>query len=235
MQKAFTYLKLSAKIVFRQPRSIYAILKYYSLWHRYNNGQSNSISAQLPWLCFSAISHLERLLNPSMQVFEYGSGGSTLYWSRRIERLVSIEHDKQWGEIVKAQIISNNIYNVAFFLIEPSPDIEFSKKQFDHPNDYISSDPSYTGKNFENYVKKIEDYPDNSFDIIVVDGRARPSCILHSMQKLKNHGFLVVDNTERKYYLKPFGFKKLNWKIWHHYGPVPFTYNFSETTILQKP
>ena len=235
MQKTLTYLKLSAKAVLRQPRSIYPILKYGSKWHRYNNGKSNSVSEQIPWLCFSAISHLEKLVKPSMQVFEYGSGGSTLYWSQRVASLVSIEHDKVWGELMKKEIINKKIQNVDFFLIEPSHDPLFNEKQFERPGDYISADPSYTGKNFENYVKKIEDYPDNSFHVIIVDGRARPSCILHSMQKLEKKGYLVVDNTERKYYLKPFELEKNNWKVWHHYGPVPFTYSFSETTIFQKP
>jgi hypothetical protein len=232
MLKTFTYLKLSAKAILRKPRSIYPILKYGYLWHKYNNGQANSISEKMPWLCFSAIGHLEKLIKPSMRVFEYGSGGSTLYWSTRVANLVSIEHDKEWGKVMKREIFNNNIQNIDYFLIEPCPDPEFNEKSFEYPTDYISSDPLYYGKNFKNYVKKIEDYPDNSFDIITVDGRARPSCILHSMQKLKNNGFLVVDNTERKHYLKPFLFE--NWKIWHHYGPVPFTYNFSQTTILQK-
>ncbi|MGZ5133821.1 MAG: hypothetical protein ACXWCG_01670 [Flavitalea sp.] len=233
MQNTLTYLKLSAKAVFRQPRSLQSILKYRSLWHRYNN--SSSISERLPWICFSAIDQLEGIVKPGMRVFEYGSGGSTLFWSARVSHLVSIEHDKEWGEKMRSEIKNNQIQNVDYFLIEPSNDSNFIKKNFVNPTDYISSDPFYIGKNFANYVKKIDEYPDNSFDIILIDGRARPSCVLHSLPKLKANGFLIVDNTERRYYLHPFGLEKLSWRIWQHYGPVPFAYNFSETTILQKP
>ena len=233
MQQTLTYLKLSAKAVMRQPRSLHSILKYRTLWHRYN--KSSSILERLPWICFSAIDQLERIINPGMRIFEYGSGGSTLFWSTRVSHLVSIEHDKEWGEKMRTEIANNKIQNVDYFLIEPSEDFDFIKKNFINPTDYISSDLSYKGKNFANYVKKIDEYPDNSFDIILIDGRARTSCVLHALPKLKANGFLIVDNTERSFYLHPFGLEKLNWRIWHHYGPVPFAYSFSQTTILQKP
>lgn len=48
------------------------------------------------------------------------------------------------------------------------------------------------------YIKK---FPDNYFDIVLVDGRSRPSCLFHSLNKVKKGGLLVLDNAEREYYL----------------------------------
>ena len=42
-----------------------------------------------------------------MKMFEYGSGYSTLYFANKVNRLVSVEHDQKWFEIVKKMIPSN--------------------------------------------------------------------------------------------------------------------------------
>jgi predicted O-methyltransferase YrrM len=54
---------------------------------------------------------------------------------------------------------------------------------------------------FALYVKQIDEFPDEYFDIILIDGRARPSCIKRSVSKVKPGGLLILDNSEREYYL----------------------------------
>ncbi|HLI94422.1 MAG TPA: hypothetical protein VKU83_12450, partial [Puia sp.] len=80
----------------------------------------------------------------------------------------------------------------------------------------------------------IDVYPDSHFDVIIVDGRARPSCIKHALPKLKPGGWLLVDNSDRSYYLEPFSFDKTDWKVLTFEGPAPFMKGFSRTTLLQK-
>lgn len=169
-----------------------------------------------------------------MRVFEYGSGGSTLFWISRVQEVISVEHDNSWYLIMKKQRDEQAAQNFKYILAEPIDDQDFAEKHFENPDDYISSDSSYIGKNFEQYVKSIDSYPDNYFDIIVVDGRARPSCIKHSIPKLNKNGWLIVDNSERKYYFAPFAFDKSSWKISKFAGPVPYTRDFSETSFLKK-
>jgi hypothetical protein len=87
----------------------------------------------------------------------------------------------------------------------------------------------------EDYVKSIEDYPDGYFDLVVVDGRARPSCILHSMQKVKVNGILLLDNADRSYYLHPFPelFEKSKWSVQTFIGHLPYNPpSVLDTTIL---
>src|SRR4030095_4954133 len=130
------------------------------------------------------------------------------------------------------ELVRQKITNVNYILSEPYSIPGFEKKQFHLATDYISGDPSHSGKSFETYARTIENFPNESFDVIVVDGRARPSCILHSLKKIKKAGYLVVDNSERKYYLSGFDFT--NWRSWNFFGPVPYSYNFSRTSIFQK-
>ena len=169
-----------------------------------------------------------------MRVFEYGSGGSTLFWISRVQEVVSVEHDTSWYSNMKKQLDEQAIQNFKYILAEPVNDPGFEKKRFENPDDYISSGPDYNGKNFEQYAKSIDSYPDDYFDIVVVDGRARPSCIKHGIPKLKKNGWLIIDNSERKYYFAPFSFGKNSWKISKFAGPVPYTRDFSETSFLKK-
>ncbi|MBC7829380.1 MAG: hypothetical protein H7122_16655 [Chitinophagaceae bacterium] len=188
----------------------------------------------MPWLSFSAIEHIKNIITADMTLFEFGSGGSTLFWASRVKHVISIEHDKLWHEKMKNEISNAGITNVDYYLIEAVNNPKLLRKDFLNPADYSSGDELYSGKDFEQYVKKIDELPDQSLDVIVIDGRARPSCILHSIPKLKPKGHLIIDNSDREYYLKPFQFGAKNWKQWDHYGPAPFTYGFTQTSILQK-
>ena len=47
----------------------------------------------VPWLSMPALAFLEERMPSGLSVLEYGSGNSTLWWSRRAARVVSVEHD----------------------------------------------------------------------------------------------------------------------------------------------
>lgn len=47
----------------------------------------------LPWLSPSVMGLLETHVPAGLSVLEYGSGNSTLWWSRRAVRVVAVEHD----------------------------------------------------------------------------------------------------------------------------------------------
>ena len=48
------------------------------------------------WMTYSAIDFLESLDLSACRVFEYGSGGSTLFWQKRCASIVSVEHFSPW-------------------------------------------------------------------------------------------------------------------------------------------
>ncbi|HMH32285.1 MAG TPA: hypothetical protein VK543_04600 [Puia sp.] len=233
-QVVYTKMALKELLKYPGPGTLVTCFRYYPQWKKMINSGGSTVTAQIPWLTFGAIDFLKKIMNSDMHVFEYGSGGSTLYWSSHAKQVVSVEHNKDWFDTMKKQFANQKITNVEYVYKEPQPDQSFSNKQFKNPDDYISSDEEVTGKNFEDYVKTIDAYPDAGFDLIIVDGRARPSCIKHSLRKLKKGGYLVVDNADREYYLGSFNFDKNSWKRWNFHGPVPFLMNFSMTTILKR-
>lgn len=57
----------------------------------------------LPWISIPTIEILKEKKLNNLFIFEYGSGNSTIWFSKRVKRIVSIEHDKKWYEYQKKQ------------------------------------------------------------------------------------------------------------------------------------
>jgi len=50
----------------------------------------------IPWFSYPAIEFLEQLDLSRTEIFEYGSGASTLYFASRCKKIVSVEHNLSW-------------------------------------------------------------------------------------------------------------------------------------------
>lgn len=58
-----------------------------------------------PWLTEESINFLEEFLKSNPRtVLELGSGGSTIWFSKRAFKLISFEHDLRWYELINAQV-----------------------------------------------------------------------------------------------------------------------------------
>jgi hypothetical protein len=61
----------------------------------------------LPWLTYSSIKFIEPRLKREFIVHEYGSGNSTLWFSHRVSKVVSVEHQEQWFDKLKEKRPAN--------------------------------------------------------------------------------------------------------------------------------
>lgn len=61
----------------------------------------------IPWLPYPAIDFLIERVRTDMNVFEFGSGNSTLWWSKHAKSVVSVEHDRVWYERLKPLVPQN--------------------------------------------------------------------------------------------------------------------------------
>ena len=64
---------------------------------------------------------------------------------------------------------------------------------------YASTKPGWREHSFRRYVHAIDD-ADGQFDVIVIDGRARPACLDHAAPRLARDGIIVFDNSRRAPY-----------------------------------
>ena len=70
------------------------------------------------------------------------------------------------------------------------------------------------------YASVIDRFPDGYFGLVFVDGRSRPSCVKHSIPKIKSGGFLILDDADRNYYKRAKELLNSNrWEKWEFYGP----------------
>ncbi len=160
-------------------------------------GSMRFLFAQLeehqPWLSYGAIRYLDERLRPDSVVFEYGSGGSTLWFAERVRHVTSIEHDADWHARVVREAERAGIKNCTFVLREPSP---WTTSEDGSPNKRAEYSSPRTPRSFEDYVRACEAFPDETFDLVLVDGTNRSACLRHVASKVRVGGVLALDDSE---------------------------------------
>lgn len=150
------------------------------------------IRLDVPWWTYDAIERVEAFLahRKGARVFEYGSGASTVWLAKRAGTVTSVDHDRGWVELLAPRIAG--LGNVALGLVEPdeAPGTDSL---------YHSHKPGWRGRGFRAYVDAIDAEP-GSFDLIVIDGRARPACLAKAVGRLAEGGMIVFDNSHRARY-----------------------------------
>jgi hypothetical protein len=75
--------------------------------------QQASVDGQgeaIPWLTYPSIAFIGPRLRSDMEVFEYGSGNSTIWWASRVAHVHSCEHDPLWHSKMAPQLPANVVY-----------------------------------------------------------------------------------------------------------------------------
>ena len=137
------------------------------LVNRFNLFLYQQANQEVPWLTDQMNEVLKCWLHPTDNGLEWGSGRSTLWFAKRVHRLISIEHDQAWYTKIKNQFANQSIANVDYYLCQDE-------------KEYVS-----TGMNL----------PENSFDFCLVDGIVRDRCALSAISRLKPGGILILDNS----------------------------------------
>jgi len=145
----------------------------------------------VPWWTYRAIDVVDAWLSARsrpIRVFEYGSGASTLWLSRRADEIHSVEHHRGFGEHIAPILAAQG--NIDFRLVEPvksaTPSVPSAKE-------------GQGGLDFTDYVAAI-DGAEGSFDLVVIDGRAREACLRAALPHLEQDGIIVFDNSRQARY-----------------------------------
>jgi predicted O-methyltransferase YrrM len=161
----------------------------------------------VPWITYGAIEFLEKNLNKNHTVFEFGSGASTLFFAKKVGKLVSLETNEKWFEIVGKKLAEIGSENV-----ERSLMIDGLENQ-----------------NYENFAKNCGE----KFDFIIVDSIKRFQCCKNSIDALKAGGSIILDDSERENYKKIFDFfAEKNFNKTDFFGIAPGQLRIKNTTIF---
>lgn len=156
----------------------------------------SALTDGVPWVPFDVCAWLQEHVSRDDRVFEWGSGGSTVFLGSRVESLVSIEHDLEWHRRVKAELGRLGLSRVDYRWIAPEPEPPAEQR-------YSSGHSTARGLGFRAYVETIRDFSDESFDLILIDGRARTSCLEAAWNKVSRGGHVLLDNSDYARY-QPF-------------------------------
>lgn len=80
----------------------YGLMKSSYLW-----ASVDREGAPIPWFSYPAVEYLHGLDLSELSVLEFGSGFSTLYWSRRARAVLSIEDDAEWAKRLRPMLGDN--------------------------------------------------------------------------------------------------------------------------------
>lgn len=167
----------------------------------------------IPWYTYPAIEQLGKWDFSAKDVLEYGSGNSTLWWSRRARFVTSIESDEQWHDVVKRRMGDN----VRLLLARVDQQL---KPQHD----------------LDRYVGAIDAL--GSFDVVIIDGEAmnhvRLQCASRALSHLRDGGLIIVDNSDflplTCRLLRDRGFFQIDFC-----GLVPLNDDASTTSLFFRP
>jgi len=132
-----------------------------------------------PLMSKKCISLFENYINKNTIMLEIGSGGSTCYFCHKVKKLYSIESNKVWFDKVKEYLVSKNIKNVEY---------KFIKSNLEDKN---IGGRYWTYEMYKDYVDEINNF-DFKFDIIFIDGMARPHCYLKAFNQVKDDGYVII-------------------------------------------
>lgn len=135
------------------------------------------------------VSFISSILNENDTALEYGSGSSTLYFSKYVKNYYSIEHVKDWYDIISSQVKDNtHIFHGKCFFLNNNVHCDYSSE--DHK------------LKWEPYVKKVHELPCSKYDKILIDGRARAYCAVEVFKYLNVDSLLMIHdyNGRSKYH-----------------------------------
>jgi len=129
------------------------------------NGR-DSIEIGYPWLTIESIQFLESIINDSFRIFECGCGGSTVFYSKRCRDVLALDSNEYWVDKLKNLRLQNST------VVHLNTNDEFLK-----------------------YINCLQD---NFYDIVSIDsdpGKTNRLLLANaSLSKIKNFGYLILDN-----------------------------------------
>jgi predicted O-methyltransferase YrrM len=177
----------------------------------------------LPWWTYPAIAEVDAVMasyDGKSRVFEYGSGASSVWLGRRSDEVHSVEHSAEFVEFLTpalTEVPSVRLRHVE--AVQRGTEARVPSQRQGHE-----------GLDFSDYVRSIDEVG-GTFDIIVIDGRARSACLRQAIPHLAADGLIVFDNSNRRRYDEAILTSGLQATRYRGWAPcLPYQ---SETTLLR--
>jgi hypothetical protein len=142
--------------------------------------------APVPWLTYPFVDFIVPRLNKSLVLFEYGSGNSTIFFSKHVKKVTSIEHNKYWTEINKDRWPDN--CELIISSDEKDDYVSQIEKKGGGRYDIVIIDGLYRNECAINAINYLNDK-----GVIIFDDADRKDEYHTGFDHLNNHGFKQID------------------------------------------
>lgn len=144
--------------------------------HNFINKNLLPMDLGYPWWSYNAIFHVDKIVK-GKKIFEYGTGGSTIRYSKLAKSIVSVEDDLKWFEMMNKKLAEQKITNVNLLYVA---------FDFRSPKNFGSSE----------YLNAVNN---GDFDIIIIDGQdhtfqERITCFRHVEPMMKPGQYIIMDD-----------------------------------------
>ncbi len=165
----------------------------------------NQKGEPIPWYTYSALDFLKYRNFEDKHILEFGGGQSSLWWGSVAQKVVTLEGDKPWHDLIK----NNMPQNVDLHYISMENRNEFTQIVASVLNSY------------------------QLFDIIIIDGLYREEALKMALKYIKPNGAIIFDNAEGYSVFETTQNWEFNQRI-DFYGNAPGVINPHCTSIFWK-
>jgi hypothetical protein len=116
----------------KQLRNFFSLAKEYGQYNsiKENNALDKS-GREIPWYTYPTIEYLNHLDFSTKDIFEWGAGNSSVYWSKLARSVVSIEYNEEWFNLVSKVVGGNQEIKLLLDKDEYINSISLAHKKFD--------------------------------------------------------------------------------------------------------
>ena len=170
------------------PRRLINLAGFYLIFftkkihHKTSDGfYKDKFGDYLPWFTYPCIEFLKTLDFTNKKVLEFGSGSSTLFWSKNCSYVCSIEKEKSWFEKLNKKINSN----VKLYLFEDDQNYSYFPLKISEKFDVLVIDGAARKNTLLNSLNLL-----NKDGVIIFDNiEWYPNCAKY----LREQGYIQID------------------------------------------
>ncbi|CAE7274938.1 unnamed protein product [Symbiodinium sp. CCMP2592] len=171
---------------------------------------------------------MQAFLHPEVVMFEFGSGGSTVAFSRLVKKLYVAEHSPTWAAEVQRRCDARGISNVEILSALPNrtaldgigatdcgifrPQMVFDEQDPLRRTYGPNLDPKWRDASasertavFSDYLKLIQMTNESRFDVVLVDGRVRGESAIAALPYVDERSVVIIHD----WYLEEWGYEFL--------------------------
>lgn len=190
---------------------------------------NNSHTPDPPFMDTNEIEAIKRclaLFDKPIDVLEWGSGNSTLFFSAFLKdgsTWLALEHNEQWYKEIETKIkaFSSSIAAIKYI---PA----------DRPFEELTDGDYATFRSYILFPIKLK----KTYDVIIVDGRARVECLAVGWELLKENGVMILHDAQRKEYCSGIPEASLSIRIENPdvlvEGPISTLFMFKQQKIAKS-